>query len=181
MRDLVLDLCGGTGAWSEPYREAGYTVDVIDAKHGHDVILEPYAERAVLGILAAPPCTHLAVSGARWWETKGKDALRESLAVVDACLRFVVLYRPKWWALENPVGRLTTYLGPPVMTFDPCDYGDPYTKRTCLWGQFNPPVHQPTNPTEGSKMHLLGPSPGRATLRSVTPPGFARAFFEANP
>jgi len=66
--------------------------------------------------------------------------------------------------------------------FNPCDYGDPYTKKTYLWGNFNmPPKVKRVEPTKGSKMHLLPPSLDRAMLRSITPPGFARAFFEANP
>jgi hypothetical protein len=101
--------------------------------------------------------------------------------VVDACLRAVAIYRPAWWALENPVGKLRRWLGPPRLYFDPCDYGDPYTKRTCLWGNFNAPYKRPIEATEGSKMHLLPPSDDRAMLRSVTPAGFARAFFEVNP
>ena len=81
----------------------------------------------------------------------------------------------------NPVGKLNTrYLGKPRLIFDPCDYGDPYTKKTCLWGNFNIPKKNPVKPTEGSKMHLLPPSKYRAALRSVTPLGFAKAFFEAN-
>jgi hypothetical protein len=65
--------------------------------------------------------------------------------------------------------------------FDPADYGDPYTKRTCLWGRFNAPYKTPVAATEGSKMHRMAPSPERAAKRSETPAGFARAFFEANP
>lgn len=67
------------------------------------------------------------------------------------------------------------------MTFDPCDYGDPYTKKTLLWGNFNRPAKQPVEPTMGSLIIKLSPSPDRARMRSATPPGFARAFFEANP
>jgi hypothetical protein len=93
----------------------------------------------------------------------------------------VAVHRPQWWALENPVGRLTRYLGPPRMTFDPADYGDPYTKKNLLWGDFSIPRKKPVEATEGSKMHRLPPSPERAALRSVTPEGFSRAFYEANP
>lgn len=89
--------------------------------------------------------------------------------------------RPVWWALENPVGRLRTYLGDPTLIFNPCDFGDPYTKKTLLWGNFTLPKYNRVAPTEGSKMHRLGPSPERARLRSMTPQGFANAFFEANP
>lgn len=133
------------------------------------------------GILAAPPCTDLAGSGARWWAGKGPEALTNALAVADACLRAVTLYRPKWWALENPVGRLRKYYGPPRLTFNPNDYGDPWTKKTLLWGEFNLPERTPVEPTEGSKLHRLPPSPDRAMLRSITPPGFAEAFCKANP
>jgi hypothetical protein len=123
----------------------------------------------------------LASSGARWWKEKGEGALRESLSVADACVRVIFAHRPHWWALENPVGRLRRYLGEPALIFDPCDYGDPYTKKTCLWGDFTEPAKAPVEPTEGSKMHLLPPSPERWRLRSQTPAGFARAFFESNP
>ena len=178
---VILDLCGGTGSWSQPYLDEGYDVLVLDALGGDDVRVCEYVERPVRGILAAPPCTDLAGSGARWWKGKGADALTDALAVADACLRAVVIYKPEWWALENPVGRLVHYYGPPSLSFDPCYYGDPYTKKTLLWGEFNAPERSPVEPTEGSKMHLLPPSPDRQALRSVTPPGFAHAFFKANP
>lgn len=130
---IILDLCGGTGSWSKPYREAGYKVQVIDLERGDDVRLY-IPPRRVYGILAAPPCTHFSASGARWWAEKGNLALAEGLSVVDACLRIIYQAKPKFWALENPVGRLTHYLGKPKLIFNPCDYGDPYTKKTCLWG-----------------------------------------------
>ena len=96
-------------------------------------------------------------------------------------LRAVIIYRPKWWALENPVGKLSRYLGPPTMRFDPWYYGDPYTKRTCLWGDFNTPDRRAVTPTEGSKMHRIWGDEEGKTRRSETPMGFARAFYEANP
>jgi hypothetical protein len=74
-------------------------------------------------------------------------------------LRIVLACRPKWWVLENPVGKLKHYLGPPRMTYQPNEYGDPYTKRTCLWGEFNTPIRTPVPATEGSKMHRLGRRP----------------------
>jgi hypothetical protein len=103
------------------------------------------------------------------------------LSVADACVRIAWVQQPTWWVLENPVGRLAWYLGPPQMTFHPADYGDPYTKRTLLWGRFTAPLKRRVAATEGSRMHLLPPSPDRWKLRSATPEGFARAFFEANP
>ena len=182
----ILSLCDYSGNWSQPYRDAGYNVIQIDLKHGKDVRLLEHPGQ-IHGILAAPPCTHLAASGARWWKEKGEGALLESLAIADACLRFVALCNPVWWALENPTGRLTTYYGKPTYSFDPCDFGDPYTKKTHLWGRFTPPSPLfigdilPVDPTEGSKMHRLPPSERRAELRSETPKGFALAFFRANP
>ena len=185
----ILSLCDYTGQWSAPYRERGYDVVQMDLKRGHDVRLLPYRRGGVHGILMAPPCTTFAGSGARWWEEKGEDDLLAGLALVDACLRAVAVYEPKWWALENPVGRLSRYLGPAAWSFDPHEFAgwsdDPdaeaYTKRTLLWGRFNEPEKRPEPPVLGSRMHLLPPSPDRAALRSVTPQGFARAFCEANP
>jgi hypothetical protein len=177
----VLSLCDATGAWSQPYVDAGYDVRRVDLSHGADVRLFQALPYPVRGVLAAPPCTDFASSGARWWPGKGQEALTDALAVVDACLRIIAVHRPQWWVLENPVGRLRDYLGAPRMAFDPADYGDPYTKRTLLWGEFREPIKAPVAATEGSKMHRLPPSPERAALRSVTPSGFARAFFEANP
>jgi hypothetical protein len=177
----VLDLCGGSGAWSQPYVDAGYDVLRIDIKSGHDVRRFPALPHPVRGVLAAPPCTEFASSGARWWDGKGEQALTDALAVVDACMRVILVHNPLWWAIENPVGRLRNWLGEPRMSFDPADYGDPYTKKTLLWGRFERPAKRPVPAFQGSMMHRLPPGPDRAALRSVTPAGFARAFFEANP
>jgi hypothetical protein len=181
---VILDLCGGTGGWSKPYSDAGYKVTIIDPLvNGKDIRLLQLMpkDRSVRGVLAAPPCTHLSGSGARWWKDKGEEALLEALSVTDACLRIVLLYKPDWWCLENPVGRLSHFYGKPRMTFQPWEYGDPYTKRTCLWGDFTPPIKDPVEPTEGGKIWKMPPSPDRWIERSKTPPGFAKAFFESNP
>lgn len=195
MRKLILDLCGGTGAWSKPYADdPSYDVVIVDPlRGGLDVRLFPFVGTQVHGILAAPPCTHFSGSGARWWAGKGDDALLEGLSVVDACMRIIKVQEPVWWALENPVGRLNNYLGKPRMYFDPCDYagyaddpkGDYYTKRTALWGNFNP-THRKyhsmnSGPPDKKKIHWASPGPDRWKIRSVTPQGFARAFKEANP
>ncbi len=175
---IILDLAGGTGAWSKPYKDNGYDIRVITLPE--DVRLFQFANENIYGILAAPPCTHLAVSGARWWKQKGEKALLESLSVVDACLRVVYAHTPVFWCLENPIGRLIRYLGHPARYFDPCDYGDPYTKKTCLWGKFNMPIKNPVEPEKKNRIHHMPPSPERSKLRSITPPGFANAFYEAN-
>ena len=177
----VLSLCDYTGNWSRPYRDAGYDVRQIDLQTGDDVRLFPALPYPVRGVLAAPPCTEFAVSGARWWEGKGLGPVLDGLALVDACCRIILMHRPQWWVIENPVGRLKTWLGEPSYIFDPADYGDPYTKKTCLWGRFNTPYKTPVEAVEGSKMHMMAPSPDRAARRSETPPGFSKAFFDANP
>jgi hypothetical protein len=173
---VILDLCAGSGA----YVDAGCDVRRIDLPTDVRLLAFP---GPVHGILAAPPCTVFANSGARW--TRTDEQLREALSVVDACLRLVAICRPVWWALENPVGKLSRYLGPPQFSFEPNEYGDQYTTLTLLWGRFAPLlrtlVEAPVAASEGSKMWALPPSPDRQSLRSVTPRGFAQAFFEANP
>lgn len=174
---IILDLCAGSGEWSKPYEQAGYRVERYDLPHGDVRFLKARREH-VYGILAAPPCTVFAASGARW--KRSLDEMALALSIVDACLRAVIVHRPRFWALENPVGKLRSYLGKPALSFQPCDFGDPYTKKTLLWGEFNRPAPRIVFPWEGSKLHRLGKSKDRAAKRSVTPAGFARAFFEAN-
>lgn len=175
-KKVILDLCGGTGAWSRPYAESG-DYDVLVVTFPDDVRIVRRLSYPVYGILAAPPCTVFAAAGNRWKRTERE--MIEGLSVVDACLRLIWVNRPKFWALENPRGKLIHYLGPPKLYFDPCDYGDPYTKKTLLWGEFNAPKKNRVEPTEGSKIHLKY-SGAQKKERSITPTGFAKAFFEAN-
>ena len=177
---IILDLCGGTGSWSKPYKEAGYDVRVITLPENDVRTYIPQKGYQIYGVLAAPPCCHLAGSGARWWKSKGHKALLESLSMVDACLRIILTGNPFFWCLENPVGRLTKYLGVPRLYFQPYEYGDPYQKKTCLWGNFDRPEKNIVEPTEGQKIWRMSPSEKRKELRSITPPGFAKAFFKAN-
>lgn len=189
MSKVILSLCDYTGNWPYFYRKYGYEVIQYDLKLGQDIRLLKLQDlpKNVYGILAAPPCTHLAVSGARWWKDKGPEALLEGLALVDACLRIIMMTQPKFWALENPIGRLKHYLGKPHFIFQPYWYGDPYSKATCLWGNFNIPYREffkawAVEPKEGSKMHLKygGKSERTKAARSVTPMGFAEAFYMVN-
>lgn len=167
-----------------PYTEHGYDVRNITLPE-YDVRLF-CPPKNVYGILSAPPCPHLAGSGARYWKEKGDRLLFEALSIVDACMRIILICQPKFWALENPVGRLVHYLGKPKIYFNPCDFGDPYTKKTCLWGKFNIPKKNPVEPVkvcnQGSWIQKLGgKSQKTKRLRSITPQGFAKAFFEVNP
>jgi len=194
---IILDLCGGTGSWSANYRESGYDVRLITLPEFDVRTWTGYLDLQVHGILAAPPCTVFAISGARWKRTP--EQMIEGLSVVDACLRIIQICKPEWWALENPVGKLPRWIGRYRYSFQPFEYGDPWTKRTCIWGEHNQPIKAPVLPVgqwtgrsdckgivdhpeylPPDWVHKLPPSPNRAKLRSVTPPGFARAFFEAN-
>ena len=174
---IILDLCGGTASWSKPYREAGYNVILVTLPQDVRLYIPP-AE--VYGVLAAPPCTVFANSGARWPRTE--EAMIEGLSVMDACLRIIHTTKPKFWALENPIGKMKRYLGQPKMYFNPCDFGDPWTKKTCLWGDFTEPINNPVEPTEGSMLWKKygGKSARTKEMRSITPAGFAQAFFKAN-
>jgi hypothetical protein len=140
-------------------------------------------------VFAFPPCTDLAVSGARWYRDKGMRALIGALTLVERC-RELCEESGAPYMIENPVGQLSTYWRPPDFIFDPCEFAgyadDPdseaYTKRTCLWvgGGFQLPRKRPVEPTLGSLFHRTAPGPERANIRSRTPQGFARAVFEAN-
>jgi len=187
---IILDLCGGTGAWSRPYIEAGYDVRLITLPE-HDVRKYVPPPENVYGVLAAPPCTDFTVSGAQYWLLKDMDGRTiDSMGVVLACLRIIAMAQPVWWALENPVGKLSRWLGKPRLIFNPCDYGDPYTKRTCLWGNFNFPEKNPVEPefimsgsyvrkdgTQGEKYSYTHMHIKDAAIRSITPPTLQERFL----
>lgn len=192
-----------TGNWARPYIDAGWRVLLWD-QHFEGCILEGFGrlvrmveeenEGCVDGLLAAPPCTAFSASGARWWPDKDAPGSAEPpwesftehmVGLTLIVWEMVVRFRPRFWALENPVGRIEK-LCPELkpyrrISFNPCDYGDPYVKKTILWGDFNPNLpRSPVRPVEGSKMHRLPAGRGRSALRSVTPSGFAQAFYKAN-
>lgn len=146
---IILDLCGGTGAWSLPYKEAGYDVRNITIPD-FDVRTYRLPKEPIYGILAAPPCTMF--SDARTNAKTPRD-LQGGMEIVNACLRLIweAQYRTKsdqqkypplkFWALENPwYGRLKWFLGHPAFVFDPWEFGDAYKKKTALWGYFSLPI-----------------------------------------
>ena len=188
--NTILSLCDYSGVWSQPYREAGYDVVMVDEKYGRDVRLFEHPGE-VRGVLAAPPCTHFAGSGARWWKGKPESELLDGLSIVDACLRIISVCQPAWWVLENPVGRLGKWLGPHRFSFNPYEFAgyadDPdseaYSKRTLLWGRFYIPKKNkaPNNGTYPAFKSVGGKSDRTKEVRSKTPQGFARAFFNSNP
>jgi hypothetical protein len=197
--NYVLSLCDRTGNMVKPWADAGFECICVDLQHqgerregnvwfvGADVCryLPPRDLRIVF---AFPPCTHLAVSGARWFQSKGIGSLANAFEVLDRC-RAICEWSGAPWMLENPVGVIASYWRKPDHAFNPCDFGgylnppgDAYTKKTCLWtgGGFVMPCPRPVLALEGSRMHLMPPSGDRANMRSETPMGFARAVFEAN-
>ena len=189
----VISLFDRTGVISAPWVEAGYNVIHVDIENGIDINdmdiqwwADNYGEVAdVYAILAQPPCTDFASSGARWFKQKDEDGRTEaSIELVNQVFRTLEFFRPTIWALENPVGRIRklTGLPKPTLIFQPHHYGDPYTKKTLLWGRFNNQLpFANVEPTEGSLMHKLrGDDPIQKLERSVTPEGFAYAFFMAN-
>ena len=206
MSKIILDLCGGTGSWSKPYKDAGYDVRLITLPENDVLTYKP--PENVYGILAAPPCDNFAVSGARWFKEKDKDGrTAHSVAILMACMDIIQKSNPVFWCLENPVGRIIHWIGKPHIYFNPCDYGDPWTKKTGLWGKFNIPKKNPVEAKNNFLPHkilsktvsqnqinklidakylpknykeIYGDLKDRKTIRAITPPGFAKAFFEAN-
>lgn len=199
-RPIVLSLCDRTGNMVRPWAEDGrFRCIALDLQHqgvklsdgiefvGGDVTayLPPLGAYAIC--FAFPPCTHLAVSGARWFGDKGLSALHQAIGIVEACRR-IAEWTEAPWIVENPVSTLSTYWRKPNFIFDPCDFGgygsgdDAYTKKTCLWtgGGFVMPTMRRIEPVLGSKMHTVPPSPDRADARSETPKGFAKAVYLAN-
>ena len=202
--DYMLSCFDKTGIMARPWLEAGVPCWIVDLQHpkgyhrdglltrvGGDM-LEFIPPRGNC-IFAAffPPCTDLAVSGSRWMKDKGLGTLIDALTLFKRAVDLAEsLDAP--YLIENPVNTVSTYWREPDYKFNPCDYGDPYTKQTWLWtggGFIMPPVIHPgdlfdtptaVEPTEGSKMHKLPPGPERANLRSQTPEGFARAVFNTN-
>lgn len=206
MNDTVFSFCDRTGNMVLPWLNAGYRAVTVDLKeslpdhplhyHIRDDIrnLTPehlYEFGKPFIIFAFPPCTHLAVSGAKHFQKKGMRKLLDGLEIVEKC-RELCEATDAPWMLENPVGTLATYWRDPDYYFDPNEYGDPYTKKTCIWcgnGFVMPPKIYPGDmfaeptwvfPSKGSMMHTMGPSEDRGDKRSVTPMGFAEAVFRVN-
>ena len=206
---IILDLCGGTGAWSKPYKDNGYDVRIITLPD-YDV-KEYIPSEKIYGILAAPPCDEFSFAKTN---AKYPRNIQSGMEIVYACLMTIwrvqfELPTPlakttylKFWALENPFGLLRRYLGHPALIFNPYDYGDTYQKKTCLWGFFNIPIKKPAKEYTKDFIHHVAPNGtigkkfdrllnkeiaykgneglSRKARRAITPQGFAQAFFEAN-
>ncbi len=155
MRDLdlhALFLFNVTDTMAQPWADAGITCWCVDLQHpkgerrdgniirvGADVMrYTPPMRRYAFGF-AFPPCTDLAVSGARWFAGKGLYALADAITLFARATEVMeALDAP--YGIENPVSTISSYWRKPDYSFDPCDYAgypggetDTYTKKTCLW------------------------------------------------
>jgi hypothetical protein len=209
MKKIILSLCGGSGSWESPYtRYSDYQVFNVSLPKNDVRTYNPPLN--VYGVLAAPPCEAFSFAR-RPAAGKSKMFsmnVNTGLEIVNACLNIIKKCSPHFWALENPYGDLNKYLGKPQYIFQPWMFGCYWTKKTCLWGKFNNPIATHTLQT-CPKLNLYI-RPGRKLpsiaflhksavdkipefqpfrnyiktdydLRSITPPGFARAFFRSNP
>lgn len=163
MTKVILDLCGGTGAWSRPYVEAGYTVYNITLPY-YDLMKTQFSDAMgypelyfsgkagtmiialsrIYGILAAPDCAHFSFARQR---AKTPRDIPGAFELVKKCREIIetcVLYgNLKFWCLENPQGHLYKILGKPAFSFERWHYGDPGNKLTHTWGNFNFPKMKP--------------------------------------
>ena len=123
-------------------------------------------------MIAHPPCTHLAVSGARWFKDKQQEQ-QEALEFVKELMAAPI---PKI-ALENPISIISSRIRKPDQIIQPWMFGHGETKATCLWLK-NLPKLEPTDIVEGreNRIHKMAPSPDRWRERSRTYPGIARAM-----
>ena len=123
-------------------------------------------------MIAHPPCTHLAVSGARWFKDKQeeqKEALEFVKTLMDANISKI--------AIENPVSIISSRIRKPDQIIQPWMFGHGETKSTCLWLK-NLQKLEHTNIVDGreNKIHKMPPSPDRWKKRSRTYPGIAKAM-----
>lgn len=125
-------------------------------------------------MIAHPPCTHLSVSGARWF----KDKLPEQAEALDF-VRLLLAAPIARIALENPISIISSRIRKPDQIIQPWQYGHGETKATCLWLKGLPPL-VPTDVVEGreARVHKMPPSPDRWKERSRTFTGIAAAMAD---
>jgi site-specific DNA-cytosine methylase len=125
-------------------------------------------------MIAHPPCTHLAVSGARWFKDKQQEQ-KEALEFVKLLMESPI----DKICIENPVSIISSKIRKPDQIIQPWMFGHGETKATCLWLK-NLPKLQPTNIVEGreSRIHRMPPGPDRWKERSRTFAGIAEAMAE---
>lgn len=178
----VLIACEESQAVTKAFRSRGheaYSCDIIDCSGGYP---EWHLKTDVLNILdnnwdmiiAFPPCTHLAVSGARWF----KDKREEQKQAIEFFMTLANAPCPKI-AIENPIGIMSSIYRKPDQIIQPWQFGHGETKATCLWLK-NLPHLIPTNIVDGREQRIwkMPPSKDRAKLRSKTFDGIAQAMAD---
>lgn len=178
--------CEESGKVRQAFRRVGvdaFSCDLVPARDGcsefhlQKDLLKAIEEDGPWHLLIAfPPCTHLAVSGARWFAEKRAQGLQdEALAFV----RKIMAAKIPRIAIENPVSVISTAIRPPDQVIQPWQFGHGEQKTTCLWLK-NLPLLVPTKIVEGrvQRVYKMGPSPTRARDRSETYDGIATAMAE---
>ena len=126
-------------------------------------------------MIAHPPCTHLAVSGARWFPEKQADGSQQ--AAIDFFMMLANCEHIHSICIENPVGIMSSHWRKPDQYIQPWQFGHGEVKKTGLWLK-NLPLLLPTNIVKGRepKIHRMPPSEDRGKLRSITYQGIADAM-----
>lgn len=180
----ILVACEESQAVTIELRRLGheaYSCDIEPCSGGHpewhlqqDVI--PLLSEPWDMIIAFPPCTDLASSGARWFAEKRADGRQQ--AAIKFFMRFTRVSCPRV-AIENPIGIMSTLYRPPDQIVQPWQFGHGETKATCLWLKGLPSL-VPTEIVSGRvpRVHHMPPSADRSKLRAKTYPGIARAMAE---
>ena len=177
----VLVGCEYSGRVRQAFRNAGHDVwscDLLESEDGSKF----HIQGDVLPLLSDgwdlaifhPPCTHLAVSGARWWKDKAEEQ-KEALDFVRALMAAPI---PRI-AIENPVSKISSAIRKPDQIIQPWQFGHGETKATCLWLK-GLPLLVPTNIVAGreAKVHRMSPSADRWKDRSRTYSGIASAMAD---
>lgn len=186
----VLVACEFSGAVRRAFRAAGHdawSCDILPAADGGEHLLgdvRPWLWAEWDLIIAHPPCTDLAVSGARWFKDKGREQQEQALAFV----REMMMAPAPMVAVENPISVISSKVRKPDQIFHPYHFGHPEFKQTCLWLKGLPPLahrNALTPPARGtpeyrewSVVHRAAPSEDRWALRSKTYEGVALAMAE---
>ena len=184
VRKRILIACEESQSVTISFRERGheaYSCDILPCSGGHPEWHLKMDVGEILNnnwdmILAFPPCTHLASSGARWFEAKRKDGRQQK--AIDFFMKFVNAECDKI-AIENPIGIMSTVYRKPDQIIHPWQFGHGETKSTCLWLK-NLPLLKPTNIVDGREPRIwrMPPSSDRSKLRSKTYKGIAQAMAE---
>ncbi len=178
----VLVACEYSGRVRQAFRHLGHdawSCDLLDAEDGSphhfkgDALLLANAESWDL-MIAHPPCTHLAVSGARHFAAKRADGRQQE--AIDFFMALARAPIPRI-ALENPVSIISSVWRKPDQIIQPWQFGHGETKATCLWLKGLPPL-VPTNIVDGRepRVHRMSPGPDRWKERSRTYQGIADAM-----